>query len=174
MSLRNFFKRYIPHKDHIQTQGGLHLLSDHLHDPNIWHLHRRSAAGGAAIGMFCAFIPGPVQTITSAILAIFFRVNLPIAVVFSLFSNPITIPPLFYFAYHLGSEILGVEEKQIDFTLSWDWISNTLVQIWEPLLLGCFIMGTISSLITYFSVRLIWRISAVNKWENRRKNNEQQ
>ncbi len=171
MSLRNFLKKYLPHRDHIQKQGGMHLLSDHLHDPNIWHLHRRSSAGGAAIGVFCAFIPLPIQTIGSAILAIIFRVNLPVAVLFSLFSNPITIPPIFYFSYQVGSKLLNIEEKQIEFTISWDWFSNTLVHIWEPLLLGCFLLGTIASLATYFLVRLIWRITAINKWENRRNRN---
>lgn len=169
MSLRNLFKRYLPHKEHIQKHGGLHLFSDYLHDPNIWHVHRRSSAGGAAIGMFCAFIPFPVQTIGSAALAILFRMNLPIAVVFSLFSNPVTIPPLFFFAYQIGSKLLGLQEKEVEFTFSWDWISNTLVHIWEPLLLGCFILGTISSILTYFIIRLIWRMTVVVKWEKRRK-----
>jgi uncharacterized protein len=166
--LRNLFKRFLPHKEHIQKQSGLHLFSDYLHDPNIWHIHRRSSAGGAAIGMFCAFIPFPVQTITSAALAILLRMNLPIAVVFSLFSNPVTIPPLFFFAYQFGSKLLGLEEKEVQFTFTWDWISSTFVHIWEPLILGCFLLGTISSLLTYLIIRLIWRINAVSKWEKRR------
>lgn len=169
MSLRNLFKRYLPHKEHLQKHGGLHLFSDYLHDPNIWHVHRRSSAGGAAIGMFCAFIPFPVQTVMSAALAILFRMNLPIAVVFSLFSNPVTIPPLFFFAYQIGTKLLGLPEKKVAFTFSWDWISNTFVHIWEPLLLGCFILGAISSLLTYLIIRLIWRLTAVAKWEKRRK-----
>lgn len=172
MSLRNFFKRYLPQKEHIHKHGGMHLFSDYLHDPNIWHLHRRSSAGGAAIGMFCAFIPLPIQTIVSAAFAILFRVNLPMAVVFSLFSNPITIPPLFFFAYQLGAMLLGLEEKHVDFSFSWEWINTTLLPIWEPLVLGCFILGAISSLLTYFIIRLVWRISAINKWENRRRTKE--
>ena len=167
--MRNLFRRYLPQKENIQKRGGMHFFSDYLHDPNIWHIHRRSSAGGAAIGMFCAFIPFPVHTLSSAALAILFRVNLPIAVVFSFFSNPLTIPPIFFFAYRLGTLILGVKEKNVDFTFSWDWITNTLVTIWEPLLLGCFILGTICSILTYFIIRLIWRITAVAKWENRRK-----
>jgi len=169
MSLRNLFKRYLPHKEHLQKHSSLHLFSDYLHDPNIWHVHRRSSAGGAAIGVFCAFIPLPVQTIVSAALAILFRMNLPIAVVFSLFSNPLTIPPLYFFAYQIGSKLLGLQEEKVEFSFSWDWISNTLVHIWEPLLLGCFILGTISSILTYFIIRLIWRITAVAKWEKRHK-----
>lgn len=167
MSLRNFFKRYIPQKEHIHKQGGIHLFSDYLHDPNIWHLHRRSSAGGAAVGMFCAFIPLPIHTISSAALAILFRVNLPIAVVFSFFSNPVTIPPLFFFSYQIGAKLLGLKEKNVSFSFSWDWIGTTLVHIWEPLLLGCFILGTVSSFLTYLIIRLIWRLSAISKWEKR-------
>jgi hypothetical protein len=168
MSLRNLFKRYLPHKEHMQKHGSLHLFSDYLHDPNIWHVHRRSSAGGAAIGMFCAFIPLPVQTLSSAAVAIIFRMNLPIAVVFSLFSNPVTIPPIFFFAYQTGAKLLGEQEIKVDFTFSWDWASETLIHIWEPLLLGCFILGAISSMLTYIIIRLIWRFTAITKWGKRR------
>ncbi|MBL1140998.1 MAG: DUF2062 domain-containing protein [Proteobacteria bacterium] len=169
MSLRNLIKRYLPHKDHFHKQSGIQVFSDYLHDPNIWHVHKRSSAGGAAIGVFCAFIPFPVQMLSSAALAIIFRMNLPIAVLSSFVSNPITIPPLFFFTYRLGVNILGIKEKNVDFSFSWDWFGNTLIHIWEPLLLGCFIMGTISSVLTYLLVRLIWRFSAIAKWEKRRK-----
>ena len=166
--MRNLLKRYLPHKESIQKHGGLHLFSNFLHDPNIWHTHRRSSAGGAAIGMFCAFIPFPIQTVASAALAILFRMNLPLAIVFSLFTNPITISPMYIFAYQIGAKILGLEATYAEISLSWDWISNTFIHIWEPLLLGCFILGTISSALTYAIIRLIWRMSAVAKWEKRR------
>lgn len=169
MSLRNLFKRYLPQKEHFHKKGGMHIFSDYLHDPNIWHVHKRSSAGGAAIGVFCAFIPFPIQMLSSAALAILFRMNLPIAVLFSFLSNPITIPPLFFFTYRLGVNILGIKEKNVHFSFSWDWVSNTLVHIWEPLLLGCFITGTVCSILTYLIVRLIWRATAIAKWEKRRK-----
>ena len=110
-----------------------------------------------------------MQTLGSATLAILFRVNLPVAIAFSLFSNPVTIPPIFYFAYKLGAALLGLRQRQIDFSLSVEWISTTLAQIWQPLLLGCLILGTGAALMTYLLIRLIWRISAVSKWENRRR-----
>lgn len=168
--MRNLLKRHLPKKEHLQQHKRFNFLADHLHDPNIWHIHRRSSAAGAAAGMFCAFIPLPIQSVSAAILAILLRVNLPIAVVVSLFSNPITIPPLFFYAYKLGARLLSIEAQQVEFQFSLAWLSSTFFDIWQPLLLGCFILGSISSLITYFLVRLIWRISAVSKWENRRKN----
>lgn len=168
MSLKNLFKRYTPRKEHLQQHKSLRLLSDYLHDPNIWHIHRRSSAGGAAIGMFCSFIPFPIQTLTTSALAILFRMNLPIAVLFSLFTNPLTISPVFFFAYQIGTTLLDLEEKYTQFSFTWDWLSNAIVHIWEPLLLGCFILGSISSILTYIIIRLLWRITAIVKWEKRR------
>lgn len=170
MSLRNFLKRRLPHRSQLQKQGGVRLLSEHLHEPGLWHLNRRSSAGGAATGMLCAFIPFPIQTIVSAILAIIFRVNLPLSVIFSLLSNPITIPFIFYFSYRLGAKLLALEEKNLHFTFSWEWMIETLTQTWEPLFLGCFILGSISAVITYFAILLLWRITTIMKWRNRKNN----
>lgn len=171
MSLRNFIKRHLPHKDHFHEKGGMHLLSDYLHDPNIWHIHRRSSAGGAAIGVFCAFIPFPIQMLCSAVLAILFRMNLPIAVITSFISNPFTIPPIFYCSYLVGVNILGIEQQNVDFSLSIEEFGNTLMHVWEPLLLGSFILGAIFSALAYILVRLIWRFTAISKWEKRRNRN---
>ena len=114
MAFRNLFKRYIPHKESIASNSIIRLFDEYLHDPNIWHIHRRSSAGGAAIGVFCAFIPIPIQTLSAAALAILFRMNLPIAILFSFLANPITVPFIFFYSYKLGSILLGLEENQIN------------------------------------------------------------
>ena len=174
MTFRNLFKRYIPHKKNIEDNKIMRLFAEYLHDPNIWHIHRRSSAGGAAIGIFCAFIPFPIQTLSAAFLAIYFRMNLPISILFSFFTNPITIPFIFFYCYKLGSIILMVEEQKIeDISLNnttlFEWFNTIFLNIWEPLLVGCFILGLIASGITYFLVRLIWRFGAIIKWGRRHK-----
>lgn len=167
--MRNLLKRHLPNKEKLQAHGSLNFLAEHLHDPNIWHIHRRSSAGGAAIGAFCAFIPIPMQVVIAAVLAIFFRVNLPIAVVFTFISNPITIPPMFFYAHKLGSWLLGIQHEAVKFKFSWDWFISTFVDIWQPLLLGCFVLASLNASVTYSLVRLIWRYTAINKWLNRKK-----
>ena len=174
MTFRNLFKRYIPHKKSIEDNKIMRLFAEYLHDPNIWHIHRRSSAGGAAIGIFCAFIPFPIQTLSAAFLAIYFRMNLPISILFSLFTNPITIPFIFFYCYKLGSIILMIEEQKIEYiglnnTTLFEWFNTIFLNIWEPLLVGCFILGLITSGITYFLVRLIWRFGAIIKWGRRHK-----
>ena len=51
--------------------------------------------------MFAGLIPGsnPVQFLAASLCAIGFRVNLPIAVFVTLYSNPLTILPLYYAAF---------------------------------------------------------------------------
>ena len=174
MAFRNLFKRYIPHKESIASNSIIRLFDEYLLDPNIWHIHRRSSAGGAAIGVFCAFIPIPIQTLSAAALAILFRMNLPIAILFSFLANPITVPFIFFYSYKLGSILFGLEENQItniipENTTIIEWFNTIFLNIWEPLLIGCLILGLISSSITYFLIRLIWRIGAVVKWGNRHK-----
>lgn len=169
MHLRNLLKRHLPQRHHLEARGVLAFISERLHIPDIWYLHRRSSAAGATIGIFCAFIPLPVQTTSAIVLSILFRANLPLAILFSLTTNPLTITPIFFFAYRLGVRLLRLQPEKIDFSLSLEWISHTLVDIWQPLLLGCFIMASISASITYIIVRLLWRISVINHWENHRK-----
>ena len=154
MAFRNLFKRYIPHKESIASNSIIRLFDEYLHDPNIWHIHRRSSAGGAAIGVFCAFIPIPIQTLSAAALAILFRMNLPIAILFSFLANPITVPFIFFYSYKLGSILFGLEENQItniipENTTIIEWFNTIFLNIWEPLLIGCLILGLISSSITY-------------------------
>ena len=174
MTFRNLFKRYIPHKKSVESNSIVKVFAEYLHDPNIWHIHRRSSAGGAAIGVFCAFIPLPIQTLSAASLAILFRVNLPISILFSFLTNPVTIPFLFFYSYKLGSSLLGLEEPPIkniipDNISIIEWFNTIFMNIWEPLLVGCFIFGITSSCIVYFLVRLIWRLSAIKKWDMRHK-----
>jgi len=158
----------MPNAQSIRENRYLRVFGHLLLEPNLWHLNRRSASGAFAIGLFCAFIPIPFQMVVSAGFAILFRVNIPISVATVWFSNPITMPPLFYFAYWIGTLVLGVELGGFDVELSFEWLSNGLLRIWKPFLLGCFIVGTVSAILGYISVRLLWRLHIVNRIEERR------
>ena len=72
MSLRSFFKRFLPEPHRVRNHKHLRHFGDLLHDPGIWHLNRRSASGGIAVGLFCAFIPLPIHMIVAAAVAILF------------------------------------------------------------------------------------------------------
>ena len=105
MVLKKFFKRILPEVHQIREHKHLQIFGDILHDPHIFHLTRRSVAGGVATGLFVCFLPMPGHMILAALVAIKLRVNLPLAVILVWITNPVTMPPIFYLAYKLGNYI---------------------------------------------------------------------
>ena len=168
MGLRTILKRYLPERHTFQDHRNLRFFGRLLHDPDIWHITRRSTAGGVAVGLFCAFIPVPIQMVIAAGVAILLRVNLALAVIFAWLSNPITIAPMFIFAYKIGTWLLNVPTQQVMFDFSLQWFTDTFIFIWKPLLLGCFILGSLSAATGYIAFNLLWRLALVRKWEARR------
>lgn len=168
MGLKKIFRRFTPHKTRIQNHKQLSLFGELLHDPNLWHITRHSAAGGVANGLFWAFMPIPGQTILAAAVAIWCRINLPISLLGVWLTNPVTIYPIFFAAYKTGSLILNEPHHAVHFAMTWDWFGSTMLEIWQPLLLGCVIMGGLSALFGYLIIRLLWRFAAIRKWEERK------
>lgn len=165
--MKNIFKALLPSAHQVKSHRKLQFLGKYLHDPNLWHLNRRSSAGGTAIGLFVAFVPLPIQMILAVVLAILFRVNLPLSITVAWINNPFTIPPMFYFAYKVGAILLGVSFQPIEFNLSFEWLFQTLGQFWQPLLLGCFILATLSALFGYLLVNILWCLQVNRLWRKR-------
>lgn len=168
MSLKSHLQRYIPERRFIQEHKHLRHFGDWLHDPNIWHLTRRSSAGGVAIGLFWAMMPIPGQTIAAAATAILLRLNLPLSIIFVWMTNPITAGPIYYLAYKLGSVLLNEPIQNVAFEFSMQWMTETLVHIWQPLMAGCLLLGVFSAAIGNVAIRVLWRMLSLRKWEQRK------
>lgn len=121
------------------------------------------------MGLFVAFVPVPFQMPLAAAMAIVIGCNLPISLLLVWVSNPITIPPLMYAAYKTGAWILGHAPRNLDFHLSGEWLLNELAVVWEPFLLGCFVLGLACSVIGHGAVRIIWRIHVMTSWRERQR-----
>ena len=169
--MRRFFRERLPDHDSIRRHRWLRPVQHWLHHPNLWHLHRRSVAGGVAIGLFCGLIPGPFQMVSAALLAILFRVNLPVAAFTTLYTNPFTIVPLYLLAYEIGKWVSGSTNDSVApvfpelhwhdwFDPLWEW----LAALGEPLLLGLPLLAFGLAITGYVAVRLVWRLVVVWKW----------
>ncbi len=167
MDPRKLYKRYVPQRQHFHNHQSLKILGEWLHDPNLWHLNRRSAANAIAVGFFLAFVPIPGQVILAALCAILAHINLPLTVTAVFLTNPITMGPMFLLAYKVGAVILDIPAEVLHFELSFHWLSETLVHIWKPLLTGCFVLGVFSAAIGNLLIRLLWRLHLVRRWKKR-------
>ena len=165
---RKLFKRFLPDHHTVREHKHLKHFGQLLHDPNVWHLNRRSVAGAFAVGFFCAFVPIPFQMVLAAAVAIIMRVNLPISIGLVWVSNPLTIGPMFYFSYILGAWILQTPTQAFEFELSFNWLMTGLDAIWQPFLFGCLILGLTSALLGFFAIQLFWRFHIIQYIKRRR------
>ena len=158
----------MPDPHTIREHKSLQMFGTLLHDPNLWHFNRRSIAKAFAVGLFFMMMPVPFQMALAASVAIIVRSNLPISVALVWISNPVTMPPIFYFAYKFGAWVLQTPEVEFSFELSMDWLLNGMSAIWVPFLFGCVFLGAILSLLGYAGIRLLWRWSVIKKFEQRK------
>lgn len=164
---KHLIRRFTPDHRKIRSHKHLQLFGKLLHDQNLWHLNRRSVSGAFAVGLFWTFIPLPSQMVGAAATAIFARVNLPISVALVWITNPVTIPPIFYFTYRLGAWILGQATMHHNFEPSLEWLMSELATIWQPLFLGSLICALIASISGFLVMRGLWRLHIINYLKQR-------
>ena len=165
---RDWIRQYLPTQDWIRRQSSLGPVRHLLLEPELWHLHRRSVGGAFFIGLFCAFLPIPTQMLAAALLAVVARCNMPISVSLVWITNPLTVAPMFFFAYKLGAWLLGVEVQDAQWGLSWTWLGETFTAIWWPLTLGCLVCGWVAGLTGAVVSRVLWRLHVIRRWKQRR------
>jgi uncharacterized protein (DUF2062 family) len=166
-TIEKLINKYIPDRNALINHKHLRFLGNRLHDPNLWHLNRRSISMAFAVGLIAAWIPVPMQMVIAAVAALYYRANLPVAVALVWFTNPITMPPLFYFAYKIGLWFMGRPAPTESFQFSLEGVMDGLGNTWEPFLLGCFIMGITCSATGYFGVNYLWTRHVFKKWAER-------
>jgi|SRR3954470_23628588 len=185
---RNLLKRFIPTPETIKNNPALRLFEKFLHDPNLFHLNRRSVSVAFFWGLFIAILPVPGQMPLSALAALVFRCNLPIAVALAWVSNPFTTPFLLLLSYKVGAFILQADASSNlndegiiasanvvwtqlldgNFSESWNWFLKSLGDIWKPLLLGLIITGLMAGALGYFVMQIFWRWNVTRAWQKRK------
>lgn len=165
---RQLLKRYMPSPERIKQNKSLRFMGSMLHDPNLWHLNRHSVARAMAIGLFVAMLPIPMQMVVSAAIAMPARANLPISVGLVWLTNPVTMPPIFFTQYKIGTLLLGTPERTMPMELSLSWLAAEFHHIWQPLLVGSILIGTVLAVIGYSATMLYWRFWVSRNWQRRK------
>ncbi|MCP1726701.1 uncharacterized protein (DUF2062 family) [Natronospira proteinivora] len=137
-------------------------------DPGVWALSRRSTAKGFGIGVFCAWLPIPFQTLVVLTLTVWLRVNLPVAILASFISNPFSMGPMMVSAYMLGNWMLQRSPKMEEDSLSLGMILQEIERIGTPLLLGSITLGVITALIAATVINITWQYSLMRQFRRRR------
>ena len=177
---RKFFRKYLPSHEAVRQNRYIARFGTLLHHPNLWHLNRHSVAGGVAIGMFAGLVPGsnPVQFALAALLAVAFRVNLPVAVAVTLYTNPFTIVPLYLIAYRIGTVFVPGDGAPFNHPPGFDWSNlgawlraslEWMLSLGKPLAVGLVVLAIGLAIAGYVVVQLAWRAHVVLAWRRRRR-----
>ena len=170
---RRFFRRFKMKRDAFRERWFLAPFDHLLHDPNLWGIRRRTVVPAFAIGILVAFLPFPGHPLIAAFVALSARANIPVAALTTFVSNPLTMGPMYYFAHRVGQTILGLPPRPLDFELSWDWLREGFLASWQPLMLGCVLLGTVAAAIGYVVLDVLWRLSIADYLAVRRKRKQQ-
>jgi len=122
-----------------------------------------SIALGTAIGMFIALTPTVgIQMLIVVCVAFltrpFFKFNQVASLITVYISNPLTIVPIYWFDYKIGTYYVGGSMTQKDFARIlefegfsgwWETVKQLLLEVGSPLIIGSLIVATFFALMTY-------------------------
>lgn len=176
---RRFFRKYLPTAEQVRANPWLQGRAHWLTHPNLWHLNRDSVSGAVAIGLFAGLVPGPLQMLTAVLLAIPLKKNLPVALLTTFYTNPLTIVPLYVLAFAYGKLLLGVNHHPVQVApFEWDWahwidsimaLGRWMASLGPPLAVGLVALGLSLAALGYFAVQVGWRLHVVLAWRQRKK-----
>lgn len=126
---------------------------------DLWHLNRRSLAGGLALGLFVAFTPTmPFHMLLACLGAIYFRVHLPIAMAACWITNPLTVVPIYMRAWHTGRLVLNCLPYITDsmdphiHNVSMNGLLVNSMYLWT----GSLLFASVAALISWLLVQAVW------------------
>jgi uncharacterized protein (DUF2062 family) len=129
-------------------------------------INRKSITKGVAIGIFWGFIPMPMQMLAVVLTTPLARFNVPIAVSMVWFSNPVTMPFMYYMEYKTGAFLLGMDSLHVELTMQ--WFKHHLGDIFIPLYTGTFFYAISVSILSYYAINWLW-IHSVRKEKRHQK-----
>jgi hypothetical protein len=177
--LRRLTARFQPAIDRVTGSPAVRRYAPALADPDLWYLNRRSTARAVASGLACGLIPGPLQVPAVIGCSLAFRANLPLAIVTTFYTNPLTIVPLYLVAYEYGALFIpgaprlghgvGAFERPADAGVvdTARALADWMLGLGAPLGLGLVLLAATLAAAGWIAVRLAWRASAIGKWRRR-------
>jgi uncharacterized protein len=171
----HWLTRHIPRRDTIHQYRLLRPFAPHLSHPSLWRMTRRSVPRGVAIGLFVAVIIPFMHTVIAALLAIPARANVAVAAVLTLVVNPLTIPPLYYVAYRIGSWELHHDAALMNpadaerFSSELSRLLFWIHQASGSIAVGILTIAAALAAIGYFASAFAWRFWSRSRWQKRRR-----
>jgi uncharacterized protein (DUF2062 family) len=170
-----WFTRHIPTRETVHRHRLLRPFAKQLSQPALWRLTKRSVPRAVALGLFIGVIIPVMHTVIAAIFAIPTRANIAVTAAFTLLVNPLTIPPLYYAAYRIGSWELHHDASLVNpaaaerFTSELSRMLFWIHQASGSIAIGVLTIACAAAAIGYFVSTVAWRWWVGARWRRRSK-----
>ncbi len=159
MGFRESILRRLPDRDKLRRSFLFRVFGKSILARDLWCFDTHSLAGGLSLGLFIAFTPTiPFQMILACLGALYFRVNLPIALLACWVTNPITAVPIYMTAWRIGGFVLHMVPWADDYVAIYGEGRRARIIMGSFCLwTGCLVMATAAALAGNLLVRWLWK-----------------
>ncbi len=160
MRMRRFFIKWLPSKKQVQKHFVYNVFGKYILARDLWHLNRRSLAGGLSLGLFIALTPTiPFQMLLTCLGAIYFRVNLPVGLAACWVTNPFTAMPIYLTAWRTGKSIVTFMPFIAEFLTAYSSNGRTSTFMTNSLYLwtGSLVYAGLSAVMSNLLIKLFWK-----------------
>ncbi len=174
---KHFFQAWLPSPEKINNMKIMRIFGQRVLTPQLWYINRKSISKAMFIGTFWGILPIPLHSALIILTILIFEANLPIGLLMAWIMNPLTIVPILFFAFWIGSKIYGVHMINKDMLLGVfhqivHWIENfghghIDLSLAKILATGLLLEALLFAFLFFVFTRLYWRWSVVKKWRSR-------
>ncbi|MDT8272806.1 MAG: DUF2062 domain-containing protein [Desulfomonilia bacterium] len=94
-------------RERLRDTHAYRILGEKIFASALWKIDKRSISGGLALGLFVALTPTiPFQMLLVTFGALYWKVNLPIALAACWITNPVTAIPIYGAAMNFGNTVV--------------------------------------------------------------------
>lgn len=161
-------RAWVPCREELEANRWLAVLAPYLADTKLWHWSRRGVAAGVAIGLFIGLLIPVAQILLAAMAAVVLRANIPVAAAATFITNPLTVPPIYYAAYHLGAWATGSPTPGAFSLADPSSLWENLGTIGMPLFAGLGISAAFLAITSYLLISQAWAWRVALKRRNSR------
>lgn len=173
LGLLRWFNRHGLSRRKLKTSLVYRVFGERLMSKSLWRFEKGGVIRGWVVGCFGAcnpFLGAQIMLTTPFILL--FRANVFVTIAVIFFTNPFTIGPFLYGAYRIGAWVLQLrlqpipEDKLEDelahvpeqiSAIDWGELFSNPSEKFIAVMLGCFIIAVVSSVVGAALIALLWR-----------------
>lgn len=175
---KQFFQSWLPSPQKVSSLKFMRIFGQRPLNPVLWYVNRRSIAKAVFIGTFFGLLPIPFHSIFIVAAILFFEVNLPVGLALAWLSNPLTLVPILYVGFWIGTQIFHVHMINKDMMLGvlhqiCNWVKHfghghIDLSLAKILMSGLVIEAFVIAIVLYVLTEVFWRLSVYRNWKKRK------